>query len=107
MVLSSIFGDGIVRDKLWYAVTPMGVNERRVISMLPYVTERRMGPLKNVFSNMKGAFAYFGSAVLVRLPKTRGTSIGDAATSQSDTMSDHPTLQFLAGAGGASLNRDS
>lgn len=75
--------------------------------MLQYVTERRMGPLKNVFSNMKDAFAYFGPAVPMRPPKTRGTSIGDAAISQSGVMSDHPTLQFLVGAGGASLNRDS
>lgn len=60
-----------------------------------------------MFSNMKDAFAYFGPAVLMRLPKTRGTSIGDAATSQSDAMSDHPTVQFLAEDGGASLNRDS
>jgi hypothetical protein len=94
-------------DKLWHAVTPLGAGERRVILTLQYVTDQRMGPLKKLFSNMKDAFAYFGPAALMRWQKTRRTSIGDATTVQSDAMADHPTLQFLVGAGGASLNRDS
>lgn len=94
-------------DKLWHAVTPMGDKERRVILTLQYVTDQRMGPLKKLFSNMKDAFAYFGPAALMRRPKTKRTSVGDAATLQSDATADHPVLQFLAGAGGASLHRDS
>ncbi len=94
-------------DKLWHAVTPLGAGERRIILTLQYVTDQRMGPLKQLFSNMKDAFAYFGPAALMRWPKTRRTSIGDATTSQTASMVEHPILQFLAGAGGASLNRDS
>lgn len=94
-------------DKLWHAVTPMGTKERRVILTLQYVTDQRMGPLKKLFSNMKDAFAYFGPAALMRWPKTRRTSSSVATTSQADATADHPTLQFLAGAGGASLHRDS
>lgn len=94
-------------DKLWHAVTPLGAGERRIILTLQYVTDQRMGPLKKLFSNMKDAFAYFGPAALMRWPRTRRTSIGDATTSQTDSTADHPILQFLAGAGGASLNRDS
>lgn len=94
-------------DKLWHAVTPMRAEERRIVLTLQYVTDQRMGPLKKLFSNMKDAFAYFGPAALMRRSKTRRPSIGEATTLQSNAMADHPTLQFLAGAGGASLNRDS
>jgi hypothetical protein len=94
-------------DKLWHAVTPLGVGERRVILTLQYVTDQRMGPLKKLFSNMKDAFAYFGPAALMHRPKFKQTSINDRAMIRADMMTDHPTLQFLAGAWSASLNRDS
>lgn len=94
-------------DKLWHAVTPMGPQERRVVLTLQYVTDQRMGPLKKLFSNMKDAFAYFGPAALMHRPQAKQTSINDRAMIRSDSMTDHPTWQFLAGAGGASLHRDS
>ncbi len=93
-------------DKLWHAVTPLGEGERRVILTLQYVTDQQMGPVKKLFSNMKDAFAYFGPAALIRTPKAKQT-IDANATSSSDVMTEHPTLSFLAGAGGASLNRNS
>ncbi|MCP9455788.1 MAG: 2OG-Fe(II) oxygenase [Nitrospira sp.] len=58
-------------DKLWHAVTPLGVHERRVVLTLQYVTDRRMGPLHKLFSNMKDAFAYFGPAVFMPWAKSR------------------------------------
>jgi len=58
-------------DKLWHAVTPLGVDERRIVLTLQYVTDQRMGPLKKVFSNMKDAFAYFGPAALMHRSKTK------------------------------------
>ena len=94
-------------DKLWHAVTPLGVHERQVILTLQYVTDQRMGPLKKLFSNMKDAFAYFGPAALMHRPKSKQTSINERAMIRADMMTDHPTLQFLAGVWSASLNRDS
>ena len=58
-------------DKLWHAVTPLGAHERRVVLTLQYVTDRRMGPLNKLFSNMKDAFAYFGPAVFMPRAKSR------------------------------------
>ena len=94
-------------DKLWHAVTPLGVHERRVILTLQYVTDQRMGPLKKLFSNMKDALAYFGPAALMHRPKSMQPLINDCAMIRSDMMTDHPTLQFLAGAWSASHNLDS
>ena len=94
-------------DKLWHAVTPLGAKERRVVLTLQYVTDQRMGPFKKLFSNMKDAFAYFGPAALMRRPTARKTSSRRNASPQSGAMTDHPTLQFIAGAGGASHDRDS
>ena len=94
-------------DKLWHAVTPLGAQERRVILTLQYVTDQRMGPLKKLFSNVKDAFAYFGPAALMHRPKAKQTSISDGVPFRSDAITDHPILRFLAGAGGASLNRNS
>lgn len=94
-------------DKLWHAVTPLGAHERRVILTLQYVTDQRMRPLKKLFSNMKDAFAYFGPAALMHRPKSKQTSINDRAMIRFDMLTDHPTLQFLAGAWSASHNRDS
>jgi hypothetical protein len=94
-------------DKLWHAVTPLGAHERRVILTLQYVTDQRMAPIKKLFSNMKDAFAYFGPAALMHRPKAKQRSISDGAPFQSNAMTDHPIVRFLAGAGGASLNRSS
>ncbi len=94
-------------DKLWHAVTPLGAREERIVLTLQYVTDQEMGTFHRTFSNLKDAFAYFGPAALIHRPRAERTSISQAATSQPDAMSDHPTLQFLAGAGGASFNRHS
>ncbi|MBH0203818.1 MAG: 2OG-Fe(II) oxygenase [Nitrospira sp.] len=94
-------------DKLWHAVTPLGTHERRVILTLQYVTDQRMGPLKKLFSNMKDAFAYFGPAALMYRPKAKQTSSRDGTPFQTDAMTNHPILRFLAGAGGAPLNCNS
>lgn len=93
-------------DKLWHAVTPLGPGEERIVLTLQYVTNQEMGPFHRAFSNLKDAFAYFGPAALLHRAKAERTSV-DGPTSQSDAMSDHPALQFLARAGGASLNRHS
>ena len=55
-------------DKLWHAVTPLGEQEERIVLTLQYVTNREMGPVKRLFSNLKDAFAYFGPAALLRRP---------------------------------------
>lgn len=94
-------------DKLWHAVTPLGSREERIVLTLQYVTNQGMGPFQRTFSNMKDAFAYFGPAALIHRAKAKQASIGGSMTSQAKAMSDHPTLQFLAGAGGASFNRHS
>ncbi|MBX3330122.1 MAG: hypothetical protein KF722_06955 [Nitrospira sp.] len=94
-------------DKLWHAVTPLGPREERIVLTLQYVTDREMRPLHRAFSNLKDVFAYFGPAALVHRAKAKQASIGGSVTSQPEAMSDHPTLQFLAGAGGASFNRHS
>lgn len=59
-------------DKLWHAVTPLGEGEQRIILTLQYVTNQEIGPFKQMFSNLKDAFAYFGPTVLMRWrPKAR------------------------------------
>ncbi len=47
-------------DRLWHAVTPLGVGEERVSLTLEYVTDPSMHPVKRLASNLKDAFAYFG-----------------------------------------------
>lgn len=47
-------------DKLWHAITPLGVGEERVSLTLEYVTDPGMHPVKRFVSNMKDAIAYFG-----------------------------------------------
>lgn len=94
-------------DKLWHAVTPLGSREERIVLTLQYVTAQEMGPFQRTFSDLKDVFAYFGPAALLRQPKMKLASVNRATASQSDVTADHPTLQFLAGAGGASLSRDS
>ena len=94
-------------DKLWHAVTPLGPREERIVLTMQFVTDQDMGPFHRAFSNLKDAFAYFGPAALIHRPRAERTLIGHVAPSQSDVMADHPTLQLLAGASGASLYRDS
>lgn len=94
-------------DKLWHAVTPLGLREERIVLTMQYVTNQEMGPFHRAFSNMKDAFAYFGPAALIHRAKGERTSISGSQTSQFDAMTDHPALQFLAGASGASFNRHS
>jgi hypothetical protein len=94
-------------DKLWHAVTPLGPRQERIMLTMQFVANQEMGPFHRAFSNLKDVFAYFGPAALIHRPRAERTSIGRTATSPSDAMSDHPTLQFLAGATGASLHRDS
>jgi hypothetical protein len=86
-------------DKLWHAVTPLEPREERIVLTLQYVTDQEMRPLHRAFSNLKDVFGYFGPAALLRQPK-----LSQATTSQADRVSDHATLQFLAGAGGAPFN---
>lgn len=94
-------------DKLWHAVTPLGFREERIVLTLQYVTNQEMGPLHRAFSNMKDVFGYFGPAALIHRSRTERASIDGPITSQSDAMADHPTLRFLAGATGASHDRNS
>jgi len=53
-------------DKLWHAVTPLEAGGERVILTLQYVTDQRIGPVKQLFSNMEDAVAYFGPVVFLR-----------------------------------------
>ena len=94
-------------DTLWHAVTPLGPREERIVLTMQYVTNQEMGPFHRAFSNLKDVFAYFGPAALMHRPSTEPSSTGAAAASRSDAVSDHPTLQLFAGAGGASLYRNS
>jgi len=94
-------------DKLWHAVTPLGKDEERVVLTFQYVTNQEIGPFKKMFSNLKDAFAYFGPSALLRRPTAHKTSSRRHTLPQSDVLTDHPTLQFIAGAGGASHDRDS
>jgi len=59
-------------DKLWHAVTPLGMEEERIVLTLQYVTNQEMGPLKKMFSNHKNAFAHFGPAALLRWNPSKG-----------------------------------
>ncbi len=94
-------------DKLWHAVTPLGFREERIVLTMQFVTNQEMGPFHRAFSSLKDVFAYFGPAALLHRAHSERTSINHAPTSQPDVMSDHPTLQFLEGAPGASLSRHS
>ena len=47
-------------DKLWHCVTPSAAGDDRIVLSLEYVTDRRMGRLQRVVSNVKDAVAYFG-----------------------------------------------
>jgi len=53
-------------DKLWHCVTPSGEGDDRVVLSLEYVTDRSMGALSRIVSNVKDAVAYFGFRGLFR-----------------------------------------
>ncbi len=55
-------------DKLYHAVTPLGVNEERIVLTLQYVTNPAMGMAQRWFSNMKDAVGYFGWSALFGKP---------------------------------------
>jgi hypothetical protein len=94
-------------DKLLHAVTPLGLREERIVLTLQYVTDQDMGPIHRAFSNMKDVFGYFGPAALIHRSKAERALTGGPTTLQSGAMTDHPTLRFLAGATGASHDRNS
>jgi len=94
-------------DNVWHAVTPLGLREERIVLTMQYVTNQDMGPFHRAISNLKDVFAYFGPAALIYRPSAEQASTSHIATPQPDAMSDHSTLQFFAGATGASLGRHS
>jgi hypothetical protein len=47
-------------DKLWHAVTPLGVGEERIALTMEYVTNPQMSTVKRLYSNLKDSFGYFG-----------------------------------------------
>lgn len=53
-------------DKLWHCVTPSLDGEDRVMLSLEYVTDRSMGLLSRIVSNVKDAVAYFGVRALFK-----------------------------------------
>lgn len=53
-------------DKLYHCVTPCKNNEDRVVLSLEYVTDRSMGRVQRLVSNVKDAVAYFGIRSLLR-----------------------------------------
>jgi hypothetical protein len=53
-------------DNLYHCVTPSGDDEDRVVLSLEYVTDRSMGRLQRLVSNVKDAVAYFGVRSLLR-----------------------------------------
>lgn len=53
-------------DNLYHCVTPSGDNEDRVVLSLEYVTDRSMGRVQRLVSNVKDAVAYFGIRSLLR-----------------------------------------
>ncbi|MGV3708348.1 MAG: 2OG-Fe(II) oxygenase [Gemmatimonas sp.] len=53
-------------DKLYHCVTPSSEGDDRVVLSLEYVTDRSMGAVQRVISNVKDAVAYFGIRNLLR-----------------------------------------
>jgi hypothetical protein len=53
-------------DKLWHSVSPLAAGEDRVVLTLQYVTDRRMGRVQRIVSDVKDAVAYFGVKSLFR-----------------------------------------
>lgn len=94
-------------DKLWHAVTPLAPREERIVLTMQFVTDQAMGPLHRAFSNLKDMFGYFGPAALIHRSKVMQPASHHGAPLRSDVTTDHPTLQFLAGATGSIIHRDS
>ena len=63
-------------DTLWHCVTPSKEGEDRVVLSLEYVTDRSMGWLPRIVSNVKDAVAYFGIRGLLRRPHSSTPSGG-------------------------------
>lgn len=63
-------------DKLWHCVTPSKEGEDRVVLSLEYVTDRSMGWLPRIVSNVKDAVGYFGIRGLLRGPRSSTPSGG-------------------------------
>jgi hypothetical protein len=53
-------------DKVYHGVSPSRAGDRRIVFTMEYVTDRDMGRLPRLFSNLKDAFAYFGVRTLWR-----------------------------------------
>lgn len=53
-------------DNLYHCVTPSHEGEDRVVLSLEYVTDRSMGRVQRLVSNVKDAVAYFGIRSLLR-----------------------------------------
>ncbi len=53
-------------DKVYHGVSPSRPGDRRIVFTMEYVTDRSMGRLPRLFSNLKDAFAYFGVRTLWR-----------------------------------------
>lgn len=53
-------------DKLWHCVTPSSEGDDRIVLSLEYVTDRSMGWLPRIVSNVKDAVAYFGIKALFK-----------------------------------------
>ena len=47
-------------DKLWHRVTPMGIDEHRVVLTMEFLTNAQMSFIGRFVSNMKDSIAYFG-----------------------------------------------
>lgn len=53
-------------DTLYHCVTPSSEGDDRVVLSLEYVTDRSMGSMQRMISNVKDAVAYFGIRNLLR-----------------------------------------
>ena len=53
-------------DKVYHGVSPAQEGERRVVYTMEYVTSQEMGRVQRLYSNLKGAVAYFGIRALLR-----------------------------------------
>ncbi len=63
-------------DKVWHCVTPSSAGDDRVVLSLEYVTDRSMGFLPRLVSNVKDAVAYFGIKALFRRGRSPTPSAG-------------------------------
>ena len=64
-------------DTLYHCVTPSSEGDDRVVLSLEYVTDRSMGTVQRLISNVKDAIAYFGIRSLLRGARSP-TPNGDA-----------------------------